>query len=350
MEKKIFDIDQLITNRLLGAISPEDNQLLDEWIAEKIENQKYYSEQNKLWNLFLMHQKMQKIDERKAYQKISTQLFSRKKISLFTIIQRIAAILLLPVIIISAYYIFSEKTRHEQHAMVYNTAETPLGMRSSLILPDGTKVWLNAGSKLSYPVIFSDKFRAVNLEGEAYFEVKKDKKWPFVVHSANMNIVVSGTTFNCNAYPENDQIQTILVEGHVTVMNESATVSKELHPNELAIFSKNNQQISKSKIDIEKYIAWKSGKLMFRDDKMNLVVEKLQRWYNVEFEIKDQEIVDYIYTATFVDESLDQVLKMLSLSAPIRYTVSVRSKQSDETFEKQTVRLYKKSNLPIKKD
>ena len=349
MEKEIFDIDQMITNRLLGTITPDENGLLDDWIAVKVENQRYYSEQKKLWDLFTMHQKMHQIDERKAYQKISKQLFSSKKTSLFTYIQRIAAILLLPVVIVSAIYIFSEKTSRKQFATVYNTAETPLGMRSSLILPDGTKVWLNAGSKLSYPVLFDEKFREVSLEGEAYFEVKKDKKWPFLVHSGSMNIIVSGTTFNCNAYPENDQIQTVLVEGQVTVANESATLVKELQPNELAIFDKSNQQISKSKINPEKYIAWKSGKLIFRDDKMNLVVEKLERWYNVEIEIKDKEIADYVYTATLIDESIDQVLKMLSLSAPIRYTLSVRSKQSDQTFEKQTVRLYKKSNLPFKK-
>jgi ferric-dicitrate binding protein FerR (iron transport regulator) len=215
-------------------------------------------------------------------------------------------------------------------------------MRSSLTLPDGTKVWLNAGSKLNYPVSFSERYRVVNLEGEAYFEVKEDKKWPFVVHSGNMNVVVTGTTFNCNAYPENEQIQTVLVEGQVTVLNGSATVSKVLQPNEMASFNNISQEVSKTKIDPEKYIAWKSGKLMFRDDKMNLVVEKLERWYNVEFEIKDPEIIDYVYTATFIDESLDQVLKMLSLSAPIRYTVSVRSKQSDQTFERQTVKLYNK--------
>jgi len=215
-------------------------------------------------------------------------------------------------------------------------------MRSSLILPDGTKVWLNAGSKLCYPVLFSDNFRAVSLEGEAYFEVKKDKKWPFMVHSGNMSIVVLGTTFNCNAYPENSVIETVLVEGQVTLVNSSATVSKELLPGELAIFKKENQEITKTKTDLEKYIAWKSGKLMFREDKMDVVVEKLERWYNVDFEIKDKEISDYVYNATFIDESLDQVLKMLSLSAPIRYTVSVRSKQADQTFEKQTVKLYKK--------
>ncbi len=345
MEKEIFDIDQLIASRLLGTITSDDSQLLDIWVAEKVENQRYFSEQKRLWNLFEMHQKMQKIDERKAYQKISTQLFNPKKIGLFAYVQRIAAILLLPVMIVSVIYIFSEKTDRKQHAMVYNTAETPLGMRSSLTLPDGTKVWLNAGSKLSYPINFSSKFRAVSLEGEAYFEVVKDKKWPFLVHSGNMNVLVSGTTFNCNAYPENSLIETVLVEGQVTVVNESATISKELFPNEMASFSKREQRITKSKVNPEKYIAWKSGKLMFREDKMNLVVEKLERWYNVEFEIKDKEIADYVYTATFIDESLDQVLKMLSLSAPIRYSVSERSKLGDQTFEKQIVKLYKKSKI-----
>ena len=207
---------------------------------------------------------------------------------------------------------------------MYNTVETPLGMRSSLTLPDGTKVWLNAGSKISYPVLFSNQVREVSLSGEAYFEVKKDKSWPFVVSTKNMNVMVTGTTFNCNAYPENDQIQTVLVEGQVTLANQSATETQSMNPGELATFNNSNQQITKTKTDLQKYIAWKSGKLMFRDDKMNKVVEKLERWYNVEFEIEDQEIANYIYTATFIDESLDQVLKMLSLSAPIRYTISER--------------------------
>jgi len=215
-------------------------------------------------------------------------------------------------------------------------------MRSSLTLPDGTKVWLNAGSSISYPVLFANDFRAVSLSGEAYFEVKKDKSWPFVVNTKDMNIVVSGTTFNCNAYPENDQVQTVLVEGEVTLANQSAIELATLNPGELAIFDKSNQRITTTKTDLQKYIAWKSGKLMFRDDKMNMVVEKLERWYNVEFEIEDPEIANYVYTATFIDESLDQVLKMLTLSAPIRYTISERNKQEDQTFEKAKVKLYKK--------
>jgi len=342
MEKDRFDIDQLIANRLLGTISEEEGLFLDDWIEQSIENRRLFSEQKRLWNLFEIHQKVQKIDESKAYQTISNQLFTRKKINILVWIQRVAAILLLPVIAMSAFYLYFERSNHEQLTTVYNTVETPLGMRSSLMLPDGTKVWLNAGSKISYPVLFSDDCRKVSLSGEAYFEVKKDKKWPFMVSAKNMNILVSGTIFNCNAYPENDQIQTVLVEGEVSLVNSSATVNVTMRPGELATFSNNNHQVIKVKTDLQKYVAWKSGKLMFRDDKMNMVVEKLERWYNVEFEIQDSEIANYVYTATFIDESLDQVLKMLTLSAPIRYTISERNKLADQTFAKTKIKLYKK--------
>lgn len=342
MEENRFDIDELITRQLTGAISFEENSALNNWLGESIENQKYFSEQKNLWRLFEAHQKMQKIDEQKAYQKISNQINNRKSVRFWTYIQRIAAILLLPVIAISALYFQSEKTDRKQISAVTNTVETPLGMRSSLTLPDGTKVWLNAGSKISYPVLFAKDYRVVNLSGEAYFEVKKDKSWPFVVSTKAVNVLVTGTIFNCNAYPENNQVQTVLVEGEVTLVNQSSTELETLDPGELAVFDNDNQRITKTKTDLQKYVAWKNGKLMFRDDKMDKVVEKLERWYNVEFEIADKEIANYVYTATFVDESLDQVLKMLSLSAPIRYTISERKKQQDDTFEKATVKLYKK--------
>jgi ferric-dicitrate binding protein FerR (iron transport regulator) len=343
MAKEDWDIDQVLFNEFSGVITPEEKLFLDEWINESTANRRYFSEQKKLWSLVDRHQKMKSIDEQKAYRNVADQLFSKPKISFITSFQRIAAILILPLLIASIYYFYNNNQIHDtQSAVVYNTAETPLGMRSSLTLPDGTKVWLNAGSKLSYPVTFSNQYRAVRLVGEAYFEVKKDEKWPFLVNSGNMNIVVYGTTFNCNAYPENNEIQTVLVEGRVTLLNESSTVSEEMHPGELAVFEKTRQQISKTKTDLQKYVAWKSGMLMFRDDRMDKVVEKLERWYNVDIEIKDKEISDYIYNATFVDESLDQVLKMLSLSAPISYVVSERSKLQDQTFEKQTVKLYSK--------
>lgn len=342
MENQRFDIDELITSYLIGSISSEENSALNNWLQQSVENQRYFSEQKGLWELFETHKKIQRIDEQKAFRKISNQINESPKVGFFGYFQRAAAILILPLIAVSVFYYNKQKVDHVQVAQVTNTVETPLGMRSSLILPDSTKVWLNAGSKISFPVVFSNEKRLVSLSGEAYFEVKKNKKWPFVVATKNISVLVTGTTFNCNAYPENDQIQTVLVEGEVTIANSSATALKSLNPGELAVYNKKDGQITKKKTDLQKYIAWKNGKLMFRDDKMDKVVEKLERWYNVEFIIADKEIADYVYTATFVDESLDQVLKMLSISAPIRYTISDRKKQSDDTFERAVVKLYKK--------
>ncbi len=342
MEQEKFDIDDLITNYLLGNISTEENSELNNWLNSSIENQRYFSEQKNLWELFEMHKKMQTIDEQKAFQKISRKINKSPNIGLSVYFQRVAAILLFPLIAIAAFYYSKRTIDHVQIAQVTNTVETPLGMRSSLILPDSTKVWLNAGSKISFPVVFSNQSREVSLSGEAYFEVKKNKKWPFVVFTKNVNVVVTGTTFNCNAYPENDQVQTVLVEGEVYLSNSSRTVLKQMNAGELAVYNKSNGQFIKKKTDLQKYIAWKNGKLMFRDDKMDKVVEKLERWYNVDFVIADKEIASYVYTATFVDESLDQVLKMLSISAPIRYTISDRKKQRDNTFERAVIKLYKK--------
>jgi ferric-dicitrate binding protein FerR (iron transport regulator) len=343
MEKEIVDIDTLIMLDFLGELSPENRIIFDRWMNLDPANRRYYAEQKKLWKLLSLHEKMHKINEEKAFQKISSTLFAKKNISFWVQLQRIAAVLFLPLLIYSGLHFYLIQQKPVQYSTVFNTAETPPGMRLSLILPDGTKVWLNAGSKLTYPVLFSDKFREVKLSGEAFFEVEKNKRWPFIVSAGNMNVVVTGTMFNCNAYPENKQIETVLVEGRVKVINAGATEAKEMEPGELASFNKDSQQITTKRTDLEKYIAWKSGKLMFRDDNMSTVVEKLQRWYNVKIVIEDKEISDYVYTATFIDESLDQVLKMLSLSAPIRYTVSVRTKQADQTFVKQTVKLYKKN-------
>lgn len=348
MENTNFDIDQLISGRFLDTNSQEEDTILDLWIAESDENRRYFQEQQKLWKLTEMHQKMHMIDEERAFKKISSQISVQKQFNPLLWLQRIAAVLFIPLALVSAIqYLKTEKNKENnngrtQLSTVYNTVETPLGMRSSLTLPDSTKVWLNAGSKISYPVLFSNDRRSVTLSGEAYFEVKKDKEWPFVVNTKHMSILVTGTSFNCNAYPENEQVQTVLVEGAVILANQSATELASMNPGELATFDNDNQSITKTKTDLQKYIAWKNGKLMFRDDKMNKVVEKLERWYNVEFEIADKEIADYVYTATFIDESLDQVLKMLTLSAPIRYTVLERKKLEDQTFAKAKVKLYKK--------
>jgi len=323
MEKELFDIDQLISNRFLGTITPDNDQLLDKWIGEKIENQRYFSEQKKLWELFTMHQKMQQIDEHKAFQKISAQLFTRKKRNILAYIQRIAAIMLIPVVIASSIYILSEKTERKQQATVYNTAETPLGMRSSLVLPDGTKVWLNSDTKIRYPGNFSKNQRDVYLDGEAFFEVSKNEHQPFVVHTSGVIVKVLGTKFNVKAYSDENQVEASLFEGKINLLlrnSSNQTVEKEVKPGQSFVYSKNKRQLVLNRFPQDEINGWKKNQLLFKDDTFGKLVRKIERWYNVELIYDEQQFNDRRLTVELYEgERLERLMDILSLALLVDY-------------------------------
>lgn len=158
----------------------------------------------------------------------------------------------------------------------YNTVETPKGGQYQINLPDGTRVWLNAASSLKYPVSFTGiEKRLVELKGEAYFEVTKDKHHPFIVKTAKQEVKVLGTHFNVNAYPDEGMIRTTLVEGLVELDN-----SIRLQPGEQAVLSNGHTQVRQ--VDTDEAIAWKNGYFMFANEDIYSVMRKISRWYDVE--------------------------------------------------------------------
>ncbi len=265
---------------------------------------------------------MRRIRKKQALRKVETRLFgSFPAVGFLRKLERAAAILFIP-LVLAGVWLFNTRQpfRDGDEQIVYNTVEVPLGMRSSMVLPDGTSVSLNAGSTLKYPVAFQQENRRVELTGEAYFDVTKDKNRPFIVSTSDIAVRVLGTSFNCSAYPDDEQIVTALVEGEIEISGKVNGQRRfPIKPGEVAVFSKNGKTIEKSKVNLEKYISWTSGKLMFRDDPMEKVIEKLGRRYGVKFQLDDRELLKYTYSATFSTESLDQTLKMLALSAPIRF-------------------------------
>lgn len=332
----------LILKEFEGRLSSQERIELEAWTRNP-QNQTFYEEQKKLWEAIGDFQRMKTINKKKALRKVEVQLFGWFSMKALKSLERVAAILFIP-LLLASLWVFNKtsSTGYFKEQLVYNTVEIPLGMRSSMILPDGTSVWLNAGSSLKYPVVFEGGNRQVELSGEAFFEVKKDRRQPFIVSTSDMDIKVLGTSFNCSAYPENEKIETALVEGIIEISKKNANKSFRLNPGELAILSKDERTIGKSKANLDKHISWKAGKLVFRDDPMTRVLEKLGRWYNVEFQVEDQEILAYVYSATFSGESLDQVLEMLSLSAPIHYKLLPRKKLEDKGYGKQIIKLKKK--------
>lgn len=227
------------------------------------------------------------------------------------------------------------------HPSINQEISTIYGMRSKFQLPDGTIVHLNSGSRLIFPIEFCGNSRKVELIGEAFFEVKPDPSKPFIVKTKDINIKVLGTSFNLKAYPESNKISTTLVHGKVVLETDSAGVMKqlvELKPSDRAVYMDDNKSIQLSKEeDLDRFISWKDGKLVFFNDPIDEVADKLGIWYNVTIKIGNVSLRKYRFTATFTDEPIEQVLDLLSKSSPIKYQIKKASKLSDKSYSKREI-------------
>ncbi len=194
------------------------------------------------------------------------------------------------------------------HTLKYNTLSVPYGKTFKLLLSDGTKVVLNAGSKLKFPVNFiSETDRKVFLNGEAYFEVAKDPAHPFTVSAKDMDIEVLGTQFNVTSYTEDQKTYAVLVEGKIAAHdNASAGDRKIVSPNEKVFIKDGGLQVEPVKV--AKYIAWTQGELVFVDDAFAVIVNKLERKFNLEIKNNYTELATINVTATFTNETIEEVL------------------------------------------
>lgn len=254
-----------------------------------------------------------------------------------TILTRVAAILLLPVL---SLLLYTNLPDNDRYAASINDleVEAPAGSRMHIELGDGTKVFLNHGSKLKYPYRFEGENRKVFLTGEAYFEVAHNAKIPFIVGTKSLDVKATGTAFNVSAYPDEDAVETTLVEGKVILYERKGNSEiKALTPGECLKFDVQKNNYSLETGNTLKYTAWKDGLLVFKNDHVDDIAKKLARWYNIDVEITSQNIKEYPFTATFRDETLPQVLELLSLATPVSYRLTLSEKLPDGSFSKQKV-------------
>jgi ferric-dicitrate binding protein FerR (iron transport regulator) len=247
------------------------------------------------------------------------------------------------------FYTLSEKkiesNKYASYALDSIEVIAPLGSKTVVQLSDGSEVQLNYGSKIKYPHFFSNDIREITLIGEGFFKVAHNPEKPFIVKAGNLNIKAVGTTFNVLAYPDDDAIETTLVSGMVILekvkkdgKNETMGIMKPgLHVN----YNLRNGSISGTEGNIEKYISWTDGKLIFEDTPILQVTERLSRMFNVDFEVKD-EIKDYNYTVTFKDDPLYQILDLMAIATPIVYKTVPRQKLTDGSYSKQKIILEKR--------
>jgi len=217
----------------------------------------------------------------------------------------------------------STRRRDRSLAMAYNELRTPRGGGYMLLLSDGTRVWMNAGSSLRYPVSFRDSIRRVELAGEAYFEVSHDGK-PFIVSTGSMNTRVLGTSFNISAYADEATIKTTLVEGKVRVelMGDGSGISASalLEPDEQASYERSSAELTKETVDASGYVSWMQGKMEFHNEDLEIVMLRLSRWYDFEYSFENAEAKGFHFSARLdKEESISTILEMLEMTTDVKF-------------------------------
>ena len=361
-EKENSEFSSLFEKYLKGTCSMEESQYVISVLEDNHNDEQIANEIGAQWERWLTVEdqsdipsdhsaKMERILDR-LHHKIRLQeeeapradVKTKKFVPLFI---KIAAVLIIPLFIYSAYLTVSVyKTKTEMVSQtIWQTIKTPAGIQSDFILPDGSHVWLNSGAVLRYPVVFASDIRQVELTGEAYFDVAKDATHPFLVKAGAMNIAVKGTRFNVINYCNEKQTELILESGSVQLFSgkyEDHQIVTDVKVGEHVVLNNDSKKLTIEKVDVSKYTAWKDGMLIFRDDKMEEVVRKLNRWFNVEIILQGRELNSYVYTATYKDETLQQILELLKISAPIKYSISDRIRLNDNTYSKRKVIITKR--------
>ena len=362
-EKKYQD---LIIRSLTGELTGEENRTLQEWLDAAEENRKKYEETVFLWETSQVYQKANDREKERDWHIISERLqvhaekryyptTGKKHPGKIREFLKIAAIFIAAFTL--AWFVYRYQPGHSGKKQIpsYCQVITTKGQKARVILPDNTVVWLNAESRLEYPVSFNNHNRQVMLSGEAYFQVTKTAdRNPFLVKTSDLNIRVTGTRFNVKAYPEEDIVETTLIDGSVTLLRKTGNTYQaiKLKPDQKATLIKKGANIriddvradrptlplmsistrkttvSKEKIiispdvNIKSHTAWKNEELVFESESFEDIAYQLERWFDVHIVFKDASLKKYCYTGKFIHkESLEQILNVIQMTTPFQYKI-----------------------------
>jgi ferric-dicitrate binding protein FerR (iron transport regulator) len=211
--------------------------------------------------------------------------------------------------------------RKTNFSEVYNEVRVPYGERSEMTLYDGTKVWLNSGTELRFPLVFHANQRKVFIKGEAFFDVAENKEKPFIVNAGQMDIKVLGTRFNVCAYPDDQEFYATLEKGKILAINSQTGEEINLTPGTQATLNLGSQKFTLQDVDTRLYTSWKENMLQFENAPFSEVIKKMERWYDVKIHIDHEINTGERYTMTIKTESLREMLRLVSFTTPITYEI-----------------------------
>ena len=337
-------INSIIVSFLSCKATDEEISYLEDWVKLSTQNREYYLQLKNIWESSYNQFTPKDISSERAFQNVLSQIDIPKP-GFWYYWQRIAAILVIPLIVGGLVWSrFTVSNGKSDSPIVYNEVTAAYGTRSALKLADGSRVWLNSGSSLTYPDKFVNHKRMVKLVGEAYFEVHSDISRPFIVETKSVSVTATGTKFNVQAYDKVNQIEVSLASGKVLVKKLSDENNRNsitnLVPNQHLKYDTKTDQKEIDNENVYRYIAWKDGKLIFRNESLSEIALKISQLYNVEIIVQGKGLEDYKFRATFQDESLEEILKLLKLTSPIDYREIMRSPLPDGSFPKKKIIIF----------
>ncbi len=260
----------------------------------------------------------QKIREYENQHKTES-VFFRHAIRFSRYYQRVAAVLFIPLILgLSLYLFFSSSSGSEN----FYISEASPGQKAKLELPDGSRVWLNSGSSIKYSSEFDKKDRTVELKGEAFFDVHKNTGKPFLVHTRFLDVKVTGTRFNVNAYDDEPVVETALVEGKVNLLLKDQNKEFKLTPGNVLSYSKASCEIYSHVLNEEATISWKDNRLIFINDDFSKLVRKIEKWYNVEVVYNPEDFKNNKLTVKLLEgEQLSKLLEIIETAIGSKCTI-----------------------------
>lgn len=315
----------LIISSLKNETVLQDEQMLQEWRSEGDNNQLYielaslWEEVQKETGAYIPDADYywQKLEQRIAEKEESKESFA---ISLKRFRKIVAVASVLIALSVSISFFIGKKSNSQS---VSTQTYTALNGKSLMTLPDGTSVWLNLGTTLTYKTSFT-KERTVQLEGEALFDVRSNAESPFVVEMNNISVKVLGTRFNIQAYPEKPDIRVALLEGKVSVLaNDTESI---MNSGEIAYFNKENHSLSIQPNDVMFESSWANKSYTFTAKNLSYISKYLEKWYNVNITLDPTVADSYAYTFTITDEPLETILQIMSRINPITYTFEENNK------------------------
>lgn len=334
-------IEQLITRNLSAEASHKEFEELARWIGQSYENLNRFMELKNVWDAAHPAFDLQGVHPDDALKKVQSRIAQARRQRLGRKLldgwRWIAAVIAIPLLVSTIW--FSMRGERGADAPHYQEVTALYGTRTRIVLPDSSVAWLNGGSNMRYPSAFTDGARMIEMEGEAYFQVSADEQYPFVVRTARMDVVATGTEFNVEAFADENQTAVTLTKGAVSV--NIAGKQANMAPNERLVYEHATEQYRVFKGDTYKWCSWKDGVLAFRNDPLSYVFKRLGQVHNIEF-IVDPSIEKHIYYATFENESLDRILSLLEKSAPIRCRILSDNENRADYREKQRIEVLKR--------